>query len=192
MYSGLDIKGIRKIPDIQEQVDRLIGAVQHLAPSLDSRPSFVLDKTAPPKPAVPKVFSAKNFSAAATTATGDDPETSVDEEFDEAPRQGFVFRWRRDANGVKYNVEEKLTVRQEEDADLVYRYVRDEATGRSYKKLVLRDNPEEELVPQWVVNPATGKRVRMLVPSQQNFRKGEATGSFTDCLDNFATPLPPS
>ena len=92
MYSGLDIKGIRKIPEIQAQVDRLIGAVQHLAPSLDSRPSFVLDKTAPPKPAVPKVFSAKNFSATATTATGDDPETSVDEEFDEAPRQGCVFR----------------------------------------------------------------------------------------------------
>ena len=192
MYSGLDIKGIRKIPDIQEQVDRLIGAVQHLAPSLDSRPSFVLDKTAPPKPAVPMVFSAKNFSAAATPATGDDPETSGDEEFDEAPRKGFVFRWRRDANGEKYNVEEKITVGQEEDADLVYRYVRDEATGRSYKKLVLRDNPEEELVPQWVVNPATGKKVRMLVPSQQNVRKEEATGSFTDCLDNFTTPLPPS
>ena len=52
----------------------------------------------------------------------------------------------RDANGEKYNVEEKLSVRQEENADLVYRYVRDEATGRSYKKLVLWDNPEKELV----------------------------------------------
>ena len=59
MYSGLDIKGI---PDIQAQVDRLFGAVQHLAPSLefDSRPSFVFDKPAPPKPTVPLVFSRKN------------------------------------------------------------------------------------------------------------------------------------
>ena len=191
LYSGLDIKGIRKIPDLQAQVDRLIGAVQHLAPSLDSRPSFVLDKSAPPKKAAPAVFSAKSFAATATTGLGDDPETSSDEDFDEEPRQGYVFRWRRDANGEKYNVEERLTVRQEENADLVYRYVRDEATGRSYKKLVLRDNPERELVPQWVVNPDTGRKVKMLVPSQQKFRR-EGAGFVTDSQDNFTTPLPPS
>ena len=190
IYNGLDIKGIRKIPDLQAQVDRLIGAVQHLAPSLDSRPSFVLDKSAPPKSAVPAVFSAKNFSSVASSAKGEDPETSSDEEFDEAPRSGYMFRWRRDPSGVKYNVEEKLSVRQE-DTDLVYRYVRDEVTGRSYKKLVLRDDPEKELVPQWVVNPDTGKKVRMLVPSKQDSRK-EASGSCTDDQDNFTTPLPHS
>ena len=189
-YSGLDIKGIRKIPDLQVQVDKLIGAVQHLAPSLDSRPSFVLDKSVLSKPAVPVTFSARNFSTEAGTAVGNDPETSSDDEFDEAPRPGFVFKWRRDATGEKYNVEEKVTVQQEENVDLIYRYVRDEATGRSYKKLVLRDNPEEELVPQWVVNPDTGKRVKMLVPSKQKSRKEEAATLFT-CQDTFTTPLPP-
>ena len=189
-YSGLDIKGIRKIPDLQAQVDMLIGAVQHLAPSLDSRPSFVLDQGVLSKPAVPVIFSARNFSTGASTAVGNDPETSSDEDFDEAPRPGFVFKWRRDATGEKYNVEEKVTVRQEENVDLMYRYVRDEATGRSYKKLVLRDNPEEELVPKWVVDPDTGKRVKMLVPSQQKCRKEEAATLFTNCQDNFTTPLP--
>ena len=202
LYSGLNIKGIRKIPDIQAQVEMLIGAVQNLAPSLDSRPSFVPDKP-PVKSTVPAAFSASSFSAKSVAAPngGDDPETSSDDDFDEAPRPGYVFRWRRDANGEKYNVEEKLSVEHDAEADLVYRYVRDEATGRSYKKLVLKDDPEKELVPQWVVNPETGKKVKMLVPSQQSSRRKDvsrAVGSpsrqdkpFTGCVDGFATPFPP-
>jgi len=111
-----------------------------------------------------------------------------------------VFRWKRDANGEKYNVEEKITIEQEAGADLVYRYVRDEATGRSYKKLVLRDDPEKELIPQWVVDPKTGKKVQMLVPSHYSKRKygNVAAGSPTrltslptECVDGFATPFPP-
>ena len=200
LYSGLDIKGIRKLPDLQAQVEMLIGAVKNLAPSLDSRPSFVPEKIASVKPAMPASFSASSFSRkpAAVTAGQEDPETSGDEDFDEAPRPGYVFRWKRDANGDKYNVEEKIE--QDAGADLVYRYVRDEATGRSYKKLVMRDDPEKELVPQWVVDPKTGKKVQMLVPSQYSKRKGGnvATGSptrltspSTECVDGFATPFPP-
>lgn len=115
-------------PDIQAQVEMLIGAVKHLAPSLDSRPSFVPEKSVKAKSSS---FSASSFSSKPVAASEDrvDPEASSDEEFDEKPRPGYVFRWRRDGDGVKYNVEEKLE--QETGADLVYRYVRDEATGRS-------------------------------------------------------------
>ena len=202
LYSGLDIKGIRKLPNIQAQVEMLIGAVQNLAPSLDSRPSFVPEKPATVKTATSASFSASSFSRKpAANATGrEDPETSSDEDFDEAPRPGYVFRWRRDANGEKYNVEEKITIEKEAGADLVYRYVRDEATGRSYKKLVLRDDPEKELVPRWVVDPQTGKKVQMLVPSHCSKGKdgNVAVGSptrltplSTECVDGFATPFPP-
>ena len=198
LYTGLNIKGIRKIPDIQAQVEMLIGAVKHLAPSLDSRPSFVPEKSVKAKSSS---FSASSFSSKPVAASEDrvDPEASSDEEFDEKPRPGYVFRWRRDVDGVKYNVEEKLE--QETGADLVYRYVRDEATGRSYKKLVLKDDPDKELVPQWVVNPETGMKVKMLVPSQQGSGRRDAhreVGSpvrqdkpLAGVVDGFATPFPP-
>ena len=203
LYSGVNIKGIRKIPDIQAQVEMLIGAVQNLAPSLDSRPSFVPEKPAPVKSTKTSSFSASSFSGkpVATPTRGDDLETSSDEDFDEAPRPGYMFRWRRDANGEKYNVEEKIIVVHETGADLVYRYVRDEATGRSYKKLVLKDDPEKELVPQWVVDPQTGKKVKMLVPSQHGFKRKDGkvvavsptrqATPYTGCVDGFATPFPP-
>ena len=44
---------------------------------------------------------------------------------------------------------------------VVYRYVRDDATGRSYKRMFLKDDPSKELVPQLVIVP-----VSMLVPSE--------------------------
>ena len=203
LYSGMNIKGIRKIPDIQAQVEMLIGAVQNLAPSLDSRPSFVQEQPVPVKSVTPAAFSASSFSrkSVATPNSGEDLATSSDEDFDEEPRPGFVFRWRRDAKGEKYNVEEKLTVEPEARADLVYRYVRDEATGRSYKKLVLKDEPEKELVPQWVVDPETGKKVKMLVPAQPSTKKtvsrvapGSPVGQakpHAGFVDGFATPFPP-
>ena len=124
-----------------------------------------------------------------------DQDTSSDEDVDEQPQPGCVFRWRRDENGEKYFVEEKQKAVQE-DSDLVYKYVRDEATGRSYKRLVLRTDPQKQLIPQLVVDPRTGKQVRMLVPSQASSSQrnlaqkgGEHHDLQEDC---FVTPLPPS
>ena len=199
LYSGLNINGIRKIPVIQTEVDRLIAKVQNHAPSLDSRPSFRLDKTLPssslPDPR-PRLGSQLGKL---------DPETSSDEDVDEQPRPGFVFRWRRDQNGEKYFEEEK-EVTVQDTADLVYRYVRDEATGRSYKRLVLKTDPHRELTPQWVIDPRTGKQVQMLVPCQPSSlqkksdqrslgQKAWTIGSpkHSDGQeDTFVTPLPPT
>ena len=96
----------------------------------------------------------------------DDLDTSSDEDCEEEPKPGFMFRWRRDENGEKYFVEEEQVSQQKDSPDLEYKYVRDETTGRSYKRWVLRDDPSKELVPQWVIDPKTGKQVKMLVPSQ--------------------------
>ena len=203
LYSGLNIDGIRKIPVIRTEVDRLIGKVQHHAPSLDSRPSFLLDKTIPLQKASHPPFSSQLGKSGAAI----DPETSSDEDVDEQPQAGYVFRWRRDQNGEKYFEEEKQVAVQDAGTDMVYRYVRDETTGRSYKRLVLKTDPNRELTPQWVIDPRTGKHVQMLVPcqasslqSRQDQRSGGqqawAVGSprkRSDCQeDNFVTPLPPS
>ena len=202
LYSGLNIDGIRKIPVIRTEVDKMIGKVQHHAPSLDSRPSFLLDKTLPVQKASHLHFSSQLGKSGACI----DPETSSDEDVDEQPQAGYVFRWRRDQNGEKYFEEEKQVV-QDAGTDLVYRYVRDEATGRSYKRLVLKTDPHKELTPQWVIDPRTGKQVQMLVPCQSSTlqqRRGQRSGGQqawvvgspgqqNDCQeDNFVTPLPPS
>ena len=41
VYTGLNIKGIRKIPGLQPQVEKLVSQIQERAPSLDRRPSFI-------------------------------------------------------------------------------------------------------------------------------------------------------
>ena len=192
IYSGLDINGIRKIPVIRTEVERLIGKVKSNVPSLDSRPSFVLNKTPLPS---------------SQHGKSGDPDTSSDEDVDDLPQAGYVFRWKRDQNGEKYFVEEKQEVVREDDTDLVLKYVRDEATGRSYKRLVLRTDPQKELTPQWVVDPRTGRQVQMLVPCQSGSsqqkssqRSGSQHSGVAGTLgqhndgqeDNFVTPLPPS
>ena len=91
-----------------------------------------------------------------------DPETSGDEDCDDEPRPGHKFRWRRDAGGDKYYVEELV---KNTSPEMVYKYVRDVDTGRSYKRLVLKNDPDRELVRQWVIDPNTGKKVQMLVPT---------------------------
>ena len=192
IYSGLDINGIRKIPVIRTEVERLIGKVKSNVPSLDSRPSFVLNKTPLPS---------------SQHGKSGDPDTSSDEDVDDLPQAGYVFRWKRDQNGEKYFVEEKQEVVREDDTDLVLKYVRDEATGRSYKRLVLRTDPQKELTPQWVVDPRTGRQVQMLVPCQSGSSQQKSSqrsgsqhsgvagtlGQYNDGQeDNFVTPLPPS
>ena len=200
LYSGINIDGIRKIPVIRTEVDRLIGRVQHQAPSLDSRPSFVLDEN----PHVQKA-SHPHLTQREKPVAGIDPDTSSDDDVDDQPKAGFVFRWRRDQNGEKYFVEEKQEA-DNVDNGLVYKYVRDEATGRSYKRLVLKTDPDKELTPQWVVDPRTGKQVQMLVPGssvhqqkqslrsfgQQGFTAGSQGQHSEGQDDNFVTPLPPS
>ena len=197
LYRGMNIDGIRKIPVIRTEVEELIGRVQHHAPSLDSRPSFVLDNNpVKQKPSHPKLTGQLGKSVSCV-----DPDTSSDEDVDEEPQAGFVFRWRRDQNGEKYFVEEKQETVRDADTDLVYKYVRDEATGRSYKRLVLKTDPYQELTPQWVVDPRTGKQVQMLVPasgsqqkltprsvSQRGWTAGQHSGGQED---HFVTPLPP-
>ena len=44
---------------------------------------------------------------------------------------------------------------------VVYRYVRDDAARRAYKRMFLKDDPSKELVPQLVIVP-----VSRLVPSE--------------------------
>ena len=184
MYTGLDIKGIRKIPELQSQVEKLVSQVQHRAPSLDRRPSFigVRDPSlAQQQPGVApefvfrhcedgnvrKVRTPQSRDLASLPRSGggqtDDNETSSDDDCDEQPQPGYVFKWRRDEHGEKYFTEVKQFRQQEE---MVYRYVRDHATGRSYKRLVLKNDPDKELVSQWVIDPETGLQVKMLVPSQ--------------------------
>ena len=200
LYSGLNINGIRKIPVIRTEVERLIGKVKHHAPSLDSRPSFVLNKT-------PHVNEASHPLLSSQLGKSGDLDTSSDEDVDDQPQAGCVFRWKRDQNGEKYFVEEKQEVVREDDTELVFKYVRDEATGRSYKRLVLRTDPQKELTPQWVVDPRTGRQVQMLVPCQSGSsqqksaqRSGSQHSGAAGTLgqhndgqeDNFVTPLPPS
>jgi hypothetical protein len=225
IYSGLNIKGIRKIPAIQSQVESLIALVQQQAPSLDTRPSFVPGQPLPvPSRGVKNVvFSEKHVedndvtveqefvyeqlsdgtmrkvkvvpppsvlrSGRLATACeqghsesggrkphrhqdnpDNDDETSSDDDFDEEPRPGYIFRWRRDDSGEKYNVEELL----QEETDMVYKYVKDDATGRSYKRLVMRQDPAIELIRQWVVDPNTGKKVQMLVPRVPSLPKARS------------------
>ena len=83
-----------------------------------------------------------------------DPKTSTDEDCDDKPRKGYKFTWRRDANGDKNNVEEKVL---NKSPSMVYKYVRDASTGKSYKRVVLREDPETELVYQWVIDPGSGQ-----------------------------------
>ena len=192
LYSGLDIHGIRKLPSIRTEVDKLIGQVQHHAPSLDSRPSFVLDQNLQKKKSSHPLFTSHHGNSAANV----DPDTSSDDDVDDQPQAGFVFRWRRDQNGEKYFVEEKQEIVEEENTDLVYKYVRDEVTGRSYKRLVLKTDPHKELTPQWVVDPRTGRQVQMLVPRSGPQQVPRSAGTPGHRLvgqeDNFVTPLPPS
>ena len=228
IYDGLNIRGIRKIPALQSQVEKLVGQVQQRAPSLDRRPSFVPVGETPPGVAVTdheadvdgqeflykygedgklkkvKILTPQsNGPVLPTTRSSQagDVETSSDEDCDEVPQPGFVFKWLRDENGEKYYVEEKQVRYQEE---MVYRYVKDRATGRSYKRLVLKNDPEMELVSQWVINPDTGRKVRMLVPCQLGSAKQLNTKSsssqpqrlasspgFRDA-GGFATPLLPT
>ena len=52
LYQGIDINGIRKIPEISAEVEKLIGLIQKKVPSLDSRPSHVPGKPLPPPSSV--------------------------------------------------------------------------------------------------------------------------------------------
>ena len=195
VYTGLDIKGIRKIPELQSQVERLVNQVQERAPSLDRRPSFIPAKKTPP--GVAPILSVTRAGGSQV----DDLEASSDDDCDEQPQPGHVFMWMRDKNGEKYFTEVKQVTKQQEE--MVYKYVRDSATGRSYKRLVLKDEPDKELVSQWVIDPETGRKVKMLVPSQLSSSRhiGKQSSSqpvnpsssprFCDQTgDGFVTPLP--
>ena len=191
VYTGLNIKGIRKIPGLQPQVERLVSQIQERAPSLDRRPSFIPARETPPGFAlIPSVT--------VSGSNQNDLETSSDEDCDEQPQPGYVFKWMRDEHGEKYFTEVKQVA--EEQQEMVYRYVKDSATGRSYKRLVLKNDPDRELVPQWVIDPGTGRKVKMLVPNQLSstkLKKGKQSSSQSVTLasspgDSYTTPLHPS
>ena len=110
-------------------------------------------------------------------------DTSSDEDCDVEPQPGNVFKWWRDENGEKYFTEEKQVRQQQQE--MVYRYVKDEATGRSYKRLVLKDDPDRELVSQWVIDPETGLKVKMLVPSQLGSTKPKISQQSSSCQIYF-------
>ena len=235
IYTGLDIKGIRKIPELQSQVEKLVSQVQQRAPSLDRRPSFVPVRETPPGVAFAdqqhedevvveqfvykygedgtlrkvKVLTPQTRGALPSlTRSGgsqvDDLETSSDEDCAEVPQPGHAFKWMRDENGEKYFTEVRQVTQQQE---MVYRYVKDGATGRSYKRLVMKNDPDKELVSQWVIDPDTGRKVKMLVPCQLSSVKPKiskqsssqpvrfaSSPSIRDLQsgDGFATPLPSS
>ena len=192
LYTGLDIKGIRKIPGLQSQVEKLVSQVQRRAPSLDRRPSFIPAKVTPP------------VTAQSGGDHDDDLETSSDDDCEEQPQPGHVFRWMRDENGEKYFKEVRQVNREQHE--MVYRYVKDSATGRSYKRLVLKNEPDRELISQWVIDPESGRKVKMLVPSQpissklkiskqsasQPVRFASSPSCHDQSGDGFTTPLPSS
>ena len=221
LYTGINMKGIRKIPVLQTQVDKLVGKVQSRAPSLDRRPSFigVRDSSLAPQHTevapefvyrecedgtMRKVRTPQSRDLLPVPRPGqiDGLDTSSDEDCDVEPQPGNVFKWWRDENGEKYFTEEKQVRQQQQE--MVYRYVKDEATGRSYKRLVLKDDPDRELVSQWVIDPETGLKVKMLVPSQLGSTKPKigqqssshlvrftsSPGSRSQAGDGFTTPLP--
>ena len=47
LYNGIDINGIRKIPEVSAEVEKLIGLIQSKVPSLDSRPSLTPGQSLP-------------------------------------------------------------------------------------------------------------------------------------------------
>ena len=85
-----------------------------------------------------------------------DRDTSSDEDCDEMPRPGYYFRWKRDNLGEKYNVEEPACNRS---PVMIYKYVRDEATGRSYKQLVPAANTKVTKRPSLPVTRSGGQLV---------------------------------
>ena len=104
MYTGLDIKGIRKIPELQSLVEKLVGQVQNRAPSLDRRPSFigVRDPSLAQQHEdcedgnVRKVKTPQSRDFASLPRSGggqtDDNDTSSDDDCDEQPQPGYVFK----------------------------------------------------------------------------------------------------
>ena len=99
-----------------------------------------------------------------------DHDTSSDEDCDDIPRPGYCFRWKRDNLGEKYNVEEPACNRSPE---MIYRYVRDKATGRSYKQLVPVATPKvtsRHSVPVTVSTRSGGPRTPLSATTQRNER----------------------
>ena len=157
IYSGLDINEIRKIPEMRAEVDGLINLIKSKVPSLDCRPSHVPGQKLPPPQhgsehaeiiedfvfhrqpdgTLAKVRVVSDLVEATSEPQHkshvDDLETSSDEDCDMVPKTGYRFRWMRDSDGEKYNVEEKIP--EKPSSRKVYQYVRD-ASGRSYKRLV--------------------------------------------------------
>ena len=196
LYTGLNIEGIRKIPELGEHVENLIDKIQDRIPSLSRPPTAQLLALGDPKrkdvskqrvdsdhdtpeelgfvfhqrkdgsyvkvKVVRENQPSKVNSRLATveTDTESDSETSSDDDCEASPQPGSSFLWKRDKNGDKYFVEAPL----EKSEKMVFRYVKDGKTGRSYKKLVPKDEASKELVYLWVIDPATGKSVQMLAP----------------------------
>ena len=104
----------------------------------------------------------KGRDAHIPTSPVSDPDTSSDEDCDETPRPGCYFRWKRDNAGVKYNVEEEI---RNQSPEMIYKYVRDPATGRSYKQLVTQCSASPEQTYKQVIDPASGQLVMMSVPA---------------------------
>ena len=215
LYTGINMDGIRKIPEVGVHVDGLVGRFQSLAPSLDRRPSATLGQQLPAPTLKKKVVikqnivavddheddtiekdfvfsrrpdgslvkvrvvnesprqSAKLSASARSAVSGSrrrealpqapfqtDPESdldaSSDEDCDEKPQSGYRFRWKRDFMGEKYNVEEPA---YNQSPEMVYKYVRDKVTGRSYKKLVPKGDTTPEQTYKWVLDPVSGQQV---------------------------------
>ena len=159
IYSGLDINGIRRIPEVRTEVDELINLIKSQVPSLDCRPSHVPGKKLPPpsnhrQMDRPELDVVEEFvyqrrpdgtlvkvkvvgDPVEVTATSepryDDHETSGDEDCDVVPPAGYRLRWMRDSTGEKFCVEEKEP--EKPPPQMVYKYIKD-ASGRSYKRLV--------------------------------------------------------
>ena len=241
IYTGLNINGIRKIPEVGIHVDGLVGKFQNLAPSLDRRPSATLGQQLPAPNLKKKVVikhkhtardnddtieedfvfsrrpdgslvkvrvvnespsrSAKLSSSAGSavrrtkrrevpsqspfqSGPESDPDTSSDEDCDDRPRPGYYFRWKRDTMGEKYNVEE---LAYNQSPEMVYQYVRDQATGRSYKKLVQKSNTSRPDMSVPATSQVSGRYVdRRLVTNTPGVHM--ANGSGTPQLVTSRTP----
>ena len=95
----------------------------------------------------------------------EDSDTSSDDDCNVVPKPGYYFAWKRDSDGEKYFDEIPLQVKKDLP-QMVLKYVKDEKTGRSYRRLVPNEGACMDMVFQSVIDPSTGKVTRVLVPAK--------------------------
>ena len=212
LYDGIDINGIRKIPEVSAEVEKILGVIQRKVPSLDSRPSLKPGQSLP-APDIPlhrddDVEAVQEF-VFYREPNGTLKKVKVVAEHTALSRPGVEILTREPTEQL-----DDPDTSSDEDCDIVpqpgyrlrwkrdiagtkynieekiskpnpamvYKYVRD-ASGRSYKKLVPAENPARDLEYKWVIDAETGHRVQMLVMQSPVKTKSHALTKPTQFID---------